>query len=159
LQPNLHGYPDIWRGEHLNPEVLGWSSGISNDEFSATLLLSCYPFQGNPSAIGITSTAELGSRKWDASLAPGASQAGLCKLVHEPHITLFNHPADNYIGVFGNDVVKYLFVLFGCVLSCLDENRPKMFQMAAGFCPTSLRRAVCNSLLLFVCFDLLLLLI
>tara|TARA_B110000977_G_scaffold144393_1_gene183311 strand:- start:1746 stop:2045 length:300 start_codon:yes stop_codon:yes gene_type:complete len=63
-----------------------------------------------------------------------------------------NHPADYYIGVFGVDVVKYLFVLLGCVLCCLDENRPKMFQMAAGFCPTSLRRAICNSLLLFVCF-------
>ena len=68
--------PGYLSGEHLAPEVLRWSSGISNDEFSATLLLSCYPFQGNPSAIGITSTAELGSRKWDASLAPGASQAG-----------------------------------------------------------------------------------
>ena len=123
-------------GRHLISEFLWWSSDLNNGEFSAPLLPPCYPFQGNPLAIGIMLTAEHSSRTFDSSLASGSSQAGECKSVHVPHIALLsiNHSAESYVGVFSLNFVDYRFLLSGWKTS---QNLPD----GCGFCPTSLRRA------------------
>ena len=79
---------------YLNSESIwfpSFSGGIMKSTMTSELCLHCspcYPFQGNPSAVWITSTAELCSRKVDSSLAPGSSQAGECKWVHLPNVAL-----------------------------------------------------------------------